>query len=249
MKTKLLTFMGLGLLSAGVAASDFNHQIDLFYADVEDVDVIGIMGSHYLNSLSTDNAAWNEAEFMNRGSNINWMYADSDFGNDVSAYGLGFEFYGDTTNNLYASLNIVEPDEVAGASALLNFLGSGADGDDAVVSGKIGYFFARNWLVAIGTSDADNSPVELVTKYVADLGNGQFFNIEASIDDEEEDLTVTGDYYFSPQTSVGLTLSGEEGFDYGIEFAHFFQPNFAIALSHESTDLADTNTLRATFRF
>ncbi len=243
MKIKQSLLVGLSLFSASAMADTFNHQIDLYYQD-QDLDAgsqdqIKLMGHHYLNTVDTANTAWDEAEFMGRGTNINWDYTDTD--GDDSPYGIGFEYYGDSNNNLYAALRYQDPDTNA----------------DEVIAGEFGYFVARNTLVAIATSDADDAPIVVRAKHVAELGNGQFFNVEASIDDEENDVTVSGDYYWSPQTSIGLTLtsadaesaaitSSSEGAianDYALEFKHYFNSQVAVKVGLASGETTVENDL------
>ncbi|WP_444997615.1 putative porin [Aliikangiella sp. IMCC44359] len=231
MKSKSL-LIGLSLLSASVAASDYNLQLDVDYIDLDGGDVVSAQGTYYFDNVSTANTAWAEAAFMGRNNNVSLGYIDVD--GDFSILHAAIEFFGDSNNNLYAQLNVVDSDQA---------------GVDRAIGGEIGYFLAENWLVAVGTNDSDDAPIVLRTKYVGELGGGQFFNVEANIDDEEHDLTVMGDYYWTPQSSVGLALSNEDGYDYGVRFQHFFNPAISARFSYESFDSGDAIAIGLVARF
>lgn len=225
--------LGLGLASSAAFANDYNVELGVSYADVDGFNVIGLSGSYYFENVDLANTAWAEAAFMGRNSNVSVEYID--FDGDADATGVAVEFFGQGNNNLYGSIGFVSVDTPFG-------------GDDVVV-GEIGYFVDDNWLVSIQATDDSDSPIFLKTKYVADLGDGQFFNVEASIDDEDTDLTVAGDYYFSSASSVGLELSAAEGFDYGLNFKHFFDKQFALEVTYISSDAGDETGIGFTARF
>ena len=243
MKSKAL-LLTLGLMSSSVFAGDYNTEINFNYFDEDTADVMGVNGTYYFDSVKTSGTAWAESAFMGRNSNVAAAYFD--FDNGVTAAGVAAEFFGDKNNNLYASIGYVSFD--ADPNVIINFNGN-IDVDDNVVVGEIGYFFDDNWLVSVATSDADDAVVTLNTKYVAELGGGQFLNLEASIDDESEDLAVKGDYYFTAQTSVGLELSQAEGFDYGINFQHFFTESVGVQVSYTATDFENVTGIALTARF
>ncbi|TQV75174.1 putative porin [Aliikangiella marina] len=225
--------LGLGLASSAAFANDFNGEVGLVYADVEGLDVIQVTGTYYFDSVDLSNTAWAEAEFMGRNSNVSVQYTD--FDSDVDAMGINLEFFGEGNNNLYGAIGFVSIDTPFGS--------------DDVVVGELGYFVDDNWLVSIQATDDSDNPIFLKTKYVGDLGDGQFFNVEASIDDEENDLEVSADYYFTNASSFGLQLSQAEGFDYGLNFKHFFNKQFALEVTYASTDFGDETGIGITARF
>ncbi|MET1254068.1 putative porin [Aliikangiella maris] len=229
MKIKSL-IVALGMFSGTVLADGYQWQVDGDYLTADDADAYMIQGRYHFDSVSINNTAWAEAAFTGRNSNVGLGY--SDFDGDFSVTSVFGEYMGE--NNLYASLGYADSD-ISGA--------------DSVITGEIGYFFAKNWLVAIGTDDSDASPVTLRTKYVGELSNNRFFNVEASYDDESEDLLVEGDYYWSPQSSVGLALSDAEGYDFGVRFQHFFNPSISLRLSYQALDGDDVTGIGFTARF
>ncbi len=232
MKTKAY-LIGLSLLSGSVMADTYNTQVDLDYIDDDGFDIITLQGAYYFDNVSTSKTPWAEAAFVGRNSNISAHYFD--FDGEADALGLGVELFGDKSNNLYGALSTTRVDA--------------GDEDDTILAGELGYFFSDNWLVSVATTDVDDAPIYLKTKYIGNLGGGKYFNVEASIDDEEHDLTVMGDYYWTPQSSVGLALSNEDGYDYGVRFQHFFSPAISARFSYESFDSGDAIAIGLTARF
>lgn len=213
------------LLSTGVSAQNYQTEVNANYATVDSFNIISLSGAYYLNSVSTDNTAWAEAAFMGQGSNLNLSYTN--FDGDVDQFSFGGEFYKD---NIFAALNI-------------NYIDVDGFDSDTVITGELGYFFAENWLVAISGSDEDFSDsLGIRTKYIATLENGKFLNIEAAYSDASEDFAIATDYYWTAQSSIGLTLSDADGFDFGIQASHFFTSSIALNVSYsalESDDLID----------
>jgi len=233
MKSKAI-LLGLGLLSSTAFADGFNTQVGLEYLDADGLDVWGVQGSYFFETVDSNKGPWAEAAFLGRNSNLSLGYID--FDGSIDAVVLGAELFGDKNSNFYGALSYVDYDSDFGVS-----------GD--VISGELGYFFDDNWLVAVGTSDEDDAPITLRTKYLSNLGGGQFFNLEAAIDDESKDLSVSGDYYFTPQTSVGLQLSQAEGFDYGVKFEHFLTRNVGFNVTYTATDDENITGVGLTARF
>ncbi|MGX5173229.1 putative porin [Aliikangiella sp. IMCC44653] len=231
-KTALI--LGLAVLSGSVLADNYQSQVDLDLFDSEGNQVINLAGSYYFDSVSTNSTPWAEAAFTGRNSNVAASYTD--FDGDASAIGIMGEFMGDASNNLYASIGAVN-------------IKADGQGSETVLVGELGYFVAKNWLVSVQASDESSSPIFLKTKYVGELGGGQFFNVEASIDDADNDIHLAGDFYFNPQTSAGVSLSDAEGYDYGVNFQHFFSPSIALKVGYDSTDFGDTTSIGLTARF
>lgn len=234
MKSRAL-LVGLGLLSSSAFAGNYDVEVNVDYFDDDGVDIIGASGAFYFDQVNTRGTALGESAFMGRNSNVSLEYID--FDGDVTVTGAFAEFFGDENNNLYGRVGYLNADSDIGGS------------DDAIY-GELGYFFADNWLVSIATTDSDGAdPVILATKYVAELGGGQFFNVEANYNDESEDFSVKGDYYFNPETSVGLQLSDNDNFEYGVSFQHFFTSRVAFGVSHESYEDGDVTGVSLTARF
>ncbi|WP_196137206.1 putative porin [Aliikangiella sp. G2MR2-5] len=229
MKLKAL-FVAMSLASSAAMANDYNTQVDLDYYDYDSFNATSITGTYYFDQVSLDSTAWGDAAFMGKNSNVSLNYTDLD--GDYNTITLRGEFYGQGSNNFYGALGYTD-----------------IDGDDSVVSGEVGYFFEDNWLMSIETTDEDDSLIWLKTKYITKLSSGGFFNVEASIDDEENDVAVKGEYFWNPQSSVALTLASHEGFDYRIDFEHFFNKQFALKVGYTATDGDDVIMAGLTGRF
>ncbi|TQV81053.1 putative porin [Aliikangiella coralliicola] len=234
MKAKSL-IVGLGLLSCTAMADTYNAQVDIERLERDDVDTTRLSGTYYFEKVTTDNTAWVESAFMGRNSNVSVGYSDFSGGSDALSF--AGEFFGKDGNNLYGAIEVIDVDPDIGES-------------DTVLIGELGYFFDKNWLVSISAIDSDfEDSVSVNTKYVGALGGDRYFNVEATYNDESEDVTVIGDYYWSAQTGAGLILSDAEGFDYGLRFQHFFNNQVALKLSYWSADFDDTTGIAVTARF
>jgi len=231
MKLRTLA-LSLSLLSTSVLAQDYQTEVNANYAQIDSFDILSLSGAYYFDSVSIKNTAWAEAAFMGQKSNVNLSYTD--FDGDVNQFSLGGEFY---SNNIYAALNA-------------NYTDIDGFGSDTTINGELGYFFAKNWLVAVSGNDEDFSDtLGIRTKYIATLGNGQFFNFEAAYSDASEDFTIIGDYYWTEKSSIGLTLSDEDGFDFGVQASHFFTPSVALNVFYSAYENDDLVGVGITGRF
>lgn len=234
MKSRTL-LIGLGLMSSSVFAGGYDVEVNVDYFDDDGVDVIGASGAFYFDQVNTSGTPLAESAFMGRNSNVSLEYID--FDGDVTVTGAFAEFFGDKNNNLYGRIGYINADADVG-------------GSDNAIYGELGYFLSDNWLVSIATTDSDGEdPIILATKYVAKLGGGQFFNVEANYNDESEDFSIKGDYYFTPKTSVGLQLSDNDNFEYGLGLKHFINEQFAVGVNYESYDDGDVTGVSLTARF
>ena len=91
--------------------------------------------------------------------------------------------------------------------------------------------------------------VALNTKYIATLSGGAFFNFEASYLNDHKDFTAAEDYYWTARSSVGLNLSTEEGYDFGIEAQHFFSPTISARIAYIALSNDDAVSVGVTGRF
>lgn len=214
--------VGLVFLSSSVIAGEYNASAYVGAADYDGKDVYEVGGYYYFDQVDTSGKALAEAWFMGRHSSINLNYVDvSGLLTETSAYA---EFLGDRGNNFYGGIGYVNTDYDAG-------------GTDDSLYGEIGYFVADNWLISVATEQSDGEdPVYLYTKYASELADGRFLNLEAWYDDQSRDKWISGDFYFSQKTSVGLTLSEQENYKYGLEFRHFFTEQFSLSLRYRSYD-------------
>jgi len=225
MKTRAALF-GLSLLSSAVLANNYNTQIDLDYYKVDSFDTIKLEGTYYLNNVTTDNTAWSEAAFMGRNSSASLSYTD--INSDAYKLVLGGDYY---HNDLFVGLDIAYVDVDGGSS-------------DTALSGEIGYFFDKNWLVSISGADEEFSDsLALNTKYIATLNDGAFINFEASFLNFDNDFTGAADYFWTPQSSIGLSLTTQDGTNGTIRAQHFFTPSISARIEYVSLENSDDGFL------
>ena len=218
---KSTLLLSLSLLSSSVLANNYNNQVDFNYLNVDDVNVINLEATHYFESVSNDNTAWAEAAFMGRNNSATLGYTN--FDSDAYLLSLGGDYYHE---NIFVGLDVT-------------YLDIDNRSSDVSVSGEFGYFFAENWLVSVSGSDAGlSNSLAINTKYIATLSDDKFINVEVSYLNNHSDFTAAADYYWTARSSVGINLSTESGYDFGVEAQHFFSPTISarieyIALSNE----------------
>jgi hypothetical protein len=128
------------------------------------------------------------------------------------------------------------------------------------------YVGIRSDFDILGASlDVDGDAFSLFGKYLHDLGNSRFANLDfeigrASTDNGTTDadntfVAVAGDYYFSPQYGLGPVLSyssgdddSTEGFEYGVRGSAWFTPQFGVRAEvtqfvAKDDDVGEDNTL------
>ncbi|TYK64801.1 putative porin [Colwellia echini] len=229
---KTALFLGLSLLSTAALANDYNTQVNLDYLTYDDYNTIGLSGTYYFDKVTTANTAWSEAAFMGRNNSATLGYVNI----DGDAYGLNLsgDYY---HKNIFVGLDVNYVDVDGGSS-------------DTGFKGELGYFFAQNWLVSVSGSDEEFSDsLALNTKYIATLDNGSFINVEASYLNDDSDFTAAADYFWTAQSSVGLSLSTEDNYNFGINAEHFFTPAIAMKLAYISLDSDDAVSVGLTGRF
>jgi hypothetical protein len=229
---KSALLLGLSLLSSSVMANTYNAQVDADFLTVDSYNVIGLQGTYYFDQVTTQNTAWAEAAFMGRNNNASVSYID--FDGDAYSLNVGGDYF---YNDFVFGLDVTYSDADYGSS-------------DTSFSGEVGYFFAKDWLVSVSGSDEDFSDsLELSTKYIATLADGQFINFEAKYLNLDSDLRAAADYYWTAQSSVGLDVSTEEGYNFGINAQHFFTPAISARVGYISLDNDDAITIGLTGRF
>tara|TARA_R110001583_G_scaffold121382_1_gene272613 strand:- start:211 stop:906 length:696 start_codon:yes stop_codon:yes gene_type:complete len=224
--------LGLSLLSSSVLADNYNTQVDFNYISVDDLDLISLEGTYYFDNVTTNNTAWAEAAFMGRNNSVSVGYIDFD------SYAYGLSLSGDYYHkNIFVGLDVNYTDADGGYS-------------DTNVSGEVGYFFSENWLVSVSGDDEDFSDsLALNTKYITRLSNGAFVNVEASFLNYDNDFAAAADYYWTARSSVGASLSTQEGYNFGLNAQHFFSPTIAARIEYVSLDDEDALSFGVTGRF
>jgi hypothetical protein len=224
--------LGLSLLSSTAFANDYNTQIDFDYLTIDTADIIGLKGTYYFDKVSTQNTAWAEAAFMGRNNSASLSYIDLD--GDAYMATLGGDYF---HNNIFVGIDVTYTDVDWGDS-------------DTTFTGEVGYFFDKNWAVSVSAADEEFSDsLALNTKYIATLSGDSYINVEASYLNQDSDLTVGADYYWTAQSSVGVDLSTEDNYNFGINAQHFFTPAISARVEFISLDYDDAFSIGLTGRF
>jgi hypothetical protein len=240
MKKKLL-LVSFSLLSASIFAQPYQSEVSVEYANSDDrFNILNLQGSYYFDGVTTDNTAWAEAAFMGRNNSVSLDYTNYHYKNsNIDSYSLNLS--GDYHhNNIFIGASIFYINtELGGFSA-----------DDTNYGAELGYFFDKNWLVSVAANNDDfSNSFTINTKYIATLSEQSFINLEASLNNESNDLLAAADYYWSPQSSVGLILSTDSNLNAGLRAQHFFTPTVSAKISYFSYDYGDTYSVGLTGRF
>ncbi|HEX6811161.1 MAG TPA: hypothetical protein VF384_06040 [Planctomycetota bacterium] len=221
-----------------------------------------VAGIFHLKPVTVGDHPWNEAPFLEHSSavNVGVDYTDFEvgaFSADGPRFSAGYTF-ADKETPIAASVNL----------SLGTLDGdAGVDIDFTDINGAVGYWLRPNALVGfeIGMEEIDAGPLLEIEqmrygffgKLVHDLGERRAINVEAhlgmtSVDDSASDednfeVGVAGDFYFTPQYSVGALLdfsfgdaASEEGTTVGIRGSAWFCPQGAVNLEW-TTFMADDN--------
>jgi hypothetical protein len=233
-------FAILSLFSASIIAQPYQAEVSLDYVNSDNTDIFSLQANYYFVPVTIDNTAWAEAAFMGRNNSASLTYINYDFDNSaIDTYNLSVsgDYY---HNNIFIGASIVHINtELAGFSA-----------DDTIFGAELGYFFDKNWLVSVAANNDDfSNSLTINTKYIATLSKQSFLNFEASLNNDDHDLLAAADYYWSPQSSVGLVLSTDSNLNAGLRAQHFFTQTISAQISYFSYDYDDTYSLGLTGRF
>jgi hypothetical protein len=238
---KNLLLISFSLLSASIFAQPYHSEVSVEYANSDDsITTLSLQDSYYFDGVTIDNTAWAEAAFMGRNNSVSLDYTNYHYKNsNIDSYSLNLN--GDYHyNNIFIGASILYIDtELNGFSA-----------DDTIVGAELGYFFDKNWLVSVNANNDDfSNSLTINTKYIATLSEQSFINLEASLNNESNDLLAAADYYWSPQSSVGLVLSTDSNLNAGLRGQHFFTPTVSAQINYFSYDYDDIYSVGLTGRF
>lgn len=250
--------------------------------DNQDLSLTGFTGNYYLTPVSSNGKPLAEAAFLEHASHFSATLLSADLSGDVRgdglAWGIGFT-QANKESPWTFSIGLLKTDlDMKSGSAKANF-----ESDSLFVS--LGYFLDNDTLVSgeitniDGSYSGDYSAKEdgkeytLSFKKVTLLSAETAFNLTASFSkDEVEDdfgtekgqtVSIAGDYYLSPRTSIGGSLSNRshddadlEGQTTGLNITSFVQTNFFLhaALEKFSADSSsgsdeDTWQIAVGYRF
>ena len=248
------------------AVGGFHSQTD--NDDDLEITTMAIAAQYFLKPVSTENAPYGEASFLNRQSSFLGAFGTL----DVDIFSVSID-----GTNLIVGFEFADPAQPITASILYNT----SKADDTVfdtnieltldvVQLELGYHIDRNSRITFQyvQSEAEikieNDPDDfkakadgygLVYKNVMELAGDQFFNLEVGAvmvendeDDKNNEFSALGDYYFNRAASVRVGYavnSGDDIFEEGSTLtlgANFFlQPNIAIGIEMQQFSADEDN--------
>jgi hypothetical protein len=261
-----------GSLAAQEAAQQHKFQFEVLGGwvnsttdtspDVE-INQYVVAGTYHLQPVMLADHPWSEAPFLEHSTwvSLGVSYTTFDVGSfsaDGPLFGAGFRF----------------ADKQTPVAAEVNFsIGTldgdaGIDIDRTIVNGSVGYWLKPNAIIGvdIGMEETEaNSMLDveelrygIFGKVVHDLGSGRAINGEArlgvaTIDDsttkdDNFEVGIAGDFYFTPQYSAGALVEistgdavSAEGTTVGVRGTAWFTPQAALNVSF-TTFMADDST-------
>lgn len=244
MKSTLL-IAALGVAASGFAMADsYQSEVGLS-ASREDLDGVNsssndykVDGKYYFNLVKTDNLPLAEAAYLGKNSNV-FAALSRNYGHgyqaDSKTYSGGVEVY-IPENFLYI--------KVAGAHTSYD-----QNSDNEFVS-TLGITPLDGLRVTTDWNSDEGYNANVSAKYVTDIGNGQFINVETTLVDDGE-KSIGGDFYFDNTFSVGASYRDYEtiGKEYEIRTRKFFTESFSGELSYADTDRGNQIALSLNVRF
>ncbi|RYY73188.1 MAG: putative porin [Gammaproteobacteria bacterium] len=245
MKLKLFV-AALGLAVSGFTVAD-SYQTEIsggfarFDIDGEDkLDTYNLRGVYHFKAVDTTNLPLAEASYLGKNSNV---FADvidipkQDGMPSVQYYQVGAEFY-IPENFLYVKGGVARTTT------------KGYRDNDWFTS--IGITPIEGLLLTTDYYHDEGYDANIHAKYVTDIGNGQFVNVEAGIADEDEGtaITVGGDYYIDRTFSIGAEVSdADDDTSYTVRSRKFFTENFSGKVSYTDSDNENVINLGLAVRF
>ena len=246
MKLKLL-IAALSVAVSGFAIADsYQSEISIGASRYDEnginskSDSYILEGIYHFNAVDTTNLPLAEAAYLGKNSNVFAGIIDVPRHNDnpsQQSYIVGAEFY-IPENFLYVR-----------AGAVRHKVRGGQDND---------------WFTAVGVTPIDGLLVttqyfhdagydaNIHAKYVTDIGNGQFINVEAGVADTDSGTSalIGGDYYIDNSFSVGAEVVDSDGGDeYSLRTRKFFSESFSGELSYTDTEAGNLVNLGLAVRF
>lgn len=197
-------------------------------------------GKYYFNLVKTDNLPLAEAAYLGKNSNA-FLAASRSYGHGVfaggKAYSGGVEVY-IPENFLYIKVEGIHE----------RYEG---DSDTSALT-TIGLTPFDGLRVTTSWNSDESYHANLDAKYVTDLGNGQYINVEATLADTDFGTykAIGGDYYFDNTFSVGAEVGDDEaGTNYLVRTRKFFTEQFSGDLAYVDNYFGNTVALGVNYRF
>lgn len=243
MKFKSLsTAIALSLASTTAFSGSFNAEVTANYADLDgDADTIALIGELYFAQVNTDGHPLEEADFLEKASNVELAYASTSAGPvDSTLATLGVNYY--------------IPDTIffAGAAIARATVEVGSfDDSDTDWGLTAGVTPIEGLLVTTEYFNEPGYDLNLQAKYVKALAGETAVNVEASFQDAEEDniFGLSADYYFNQKASLGANILSADETGYGIQGKLFVTNEFSIGAEYFTVDSTNAIFLEAGYRF
>ena len=276
-----LSFLTFGLLAVSASSFAYNGQIDAGFTNFDhDSDIIdsngqvNLHGTYYFNPVAIKGPL-NEAAFLGHNSNVyadyNYNYADrkdisipaGTVSRDVTSHHFsgGIEYYVEKFY-LNAGFGFGQLEIEDKLATPIGTLSNTETEDTYTYRAVAGYMPISNLLLAAGTvgyqssnEDHDDNRLLLKAKYVAPIGTGQHFNLEANVLlGHTDDLAIAADYYFNPAFNIGAEYSIHDDSEddtnaFAVRAKYFVNSNFAVGGAIGFGDDINVFNINASIRF
>ena len=221
-----------------------------------------LSGTYHLKPDALADHPWSEAAFLEHSTSLTASLAFEKF--EVGGFSADGPLFG-------AGFTFAEKETPFAASFRFSF--GTLDGDGGVdidltdLDGRVGYWLMPNALIGveIGKQEIEAGALDVETlryaafgKIVHDLREGRAINAEvrvgvASVDDgtstdDNFEIGIAGDFYFTPQYSAGVLANlsfgdaaSEEGTTLGLRGQAWFTPQFSAGVQFSTFHATDNN--------
>jgi len=261
------SIIGLMLLSAWVcwspvlASEDYQNELRLFHSKIKEdggdkTSQTGLAFRGYFVPVTTQGIPLDEAAFLDRAGNVSIVYSDNKF--DGS-----FEL----TTDLWGINATLAKQSIPWMLSLSYFNEDGKTTDPINIDVTsetfdlgVGYFVEDGLLIvgqyeqtdtkissAFTDNDLERTTYGVGVKWLHLLSAQTALNLEANVErirnknasktDDGQNISISGDYYFTPEASAGLWYSklthddkSREGSLLGITAKYFVKPQFSVGV-------------------
>ncbi|VUD67323.1 hypothetical protein TDB9533_03735 [Thalassocella blandensis] len=213
-----------------------SSEIDSFYGDSLDVDVMGVAGAMYFKDVDTNGLLLGEAAFLNHASSIGVLYAEAEMGDfESSTTTLNGEFYVPQTV-LYLGVDYTDAE--------------GSDDEDIDITAG---FYKDNLRVTTTYNEDVDYELNVLVKYVIVNNDGTGWDLGAGfqkVDEGDDVVQLEAEYFFTPAVSVGLgyQTDGEDDIT-TVEAEVFVTERVYFSALYSDSEFIDNYMLSAGLRF
>lgn len=259
-----LTLLSTSVFSVvAYAQQSYQTELDALYEKQDDDSstskTLELTATYYLKPVNTDNKPLAEAAYLNKSSSIaaSYLNRETKFDNanvdtfDTDLVGLIINYVTAADSfilgGLYASIDYEANDNIVTGDGDIYGISLGKYLDDST---SIELSIIKNDSDQQTTSNQfsiKDTFINMDYKTVKQSASGNFYSIAAnfevikqdvnSVKEDNREISITGDYFFTLETSLGASLtlnSGDDASDEGktlaINTTHFFNPQIALNL-------------------